>query len=122
MKSYKAEKLFARDAEREIASRERLTRDLLQTGSESVLRIANIPRDLFGISRRGADQRRATATRSTEELESLERSTQRRIEEIQNNRVISERERADRILRINQELAERKADIEINYAAQIAGD
>ena len=111
---------FARDAERQIADRERITRDLLQTGVETVPRIANIPRDLFDLSRGGADQRRAAAARSTEELESLERSSQRRIEEIQNSRELSERERANRILQIHQELAERKAEIEINYAAQIA--
>ena len=110
---------FARDAERDIASRERVSGALLQTGVESALGLANIPQDLLGISQGGADQRRAAAERSAEELESIERSAQRRIEEIQNSRELSERERADRILQINQDLAERRADIEASYAARI---
>ena len=64
----------------------------------------------------GLTQRRA----ATAEIEALEVDAQKRIEDIQNNRVLSERERAERLLQITQDLAERRSDIEASHAARIA--
>ena len=109
-----------REAERDRASQARFTGGLLQSGADTAFGLANIPQDLLGISRSGADQRVDAAARATAEIEELERASQRRIEEIQNNQVISEAERAERILQITQDLAERKTDIETSHAARIA--
>ena len=111
---------FARDLERDVASRERVSGGLFQTGVDTAFGLANIPEDLLGISRSGADARVDAAARATAEILELERASQRRIEEIQNNQVLSERERAERILQITQDLAERKTDIEAAHAARIA--
>ena len=110
---------FARDAARDVASRERLTGGLLQSGVGSAFGVTEIPGELFNISQSSAEQRAAAAAQSAAEIESIELSTQRRIEEIQNSREISERERADRILQITQDLSERREDIEASYAARI---
>ena len=111
---------FARDAERDIASRERLSGALFQPGVDTLFGLANIPQDLLGISQSAADQRVDAAARATAEIESVERTAQRRIQEIRENQVISERERSERILQITQDVAERKTEIEATHAARIA--
>lgn len=110
---------FQRDLDREVADRERVSRGLIQTGVESVFGLTEIPTSLLGISESAAEQRLATAEQAASEIESIERSAQRRIEDIQNDRLLGEQQRSERILQIQQDLADRKEDIEANYAARI---
>ena len=111
---------FAADALFSIQDSRRIVNDLSQGIANLAVGATSIPSDLFAISRGGADQRGATAQRASAELEASERTALRRIEEIQRDRELSEQQRADRILKINEELANRRAEIEIGYATRIA--
>ena len=54
---------FARDAEHDAASRERVSGAFLQTGVDTAFGLANIPQDLLGISQENAERRVDAAAR-----------------------------------------------------------
>ena len=110
---------FAQEAEAEVTRRERFRGGAAQVGVGIALDLTNLPFENQLLSESRAEQRGQTAQRALQASEDLQRDAQRRIEDIANQRELSERERTERIIEIQASAARRREDIERSYARRI---
>ena len=110
---------FAQEAEADVARRERFRSSAAQVGVGIALDLTNLPFENQLLTESRAEQRGQTAQRALQASEDLQRDAQRRIEDIANQRELSERERTERIIEIQASAARRREDIERSYARRI---
>ena len=111
---------FAEDLNREALGRQRFSRNALETGTGIAFDLTEIPIQQLQLGARAADQRGGVGRQASAAFADVQRDLARRIEEIENTRELSARERAERITEIQRAAAQRREDIEISAARRIA--
>lgn len=111
---------FGRDLDRiveqEQQRRERLAEAFVGIGFSAL----EIPSQIFDINRGGAESREQTSQGAISQIETLERDLQRRIDEIRESGVLSERDRQERITKLLEAAEQRRTDIQIEHSRRIS--
>ena len=105
--------------ERQVLDEERIRGSLRDVAANALATSAEVPVLGFNIRREGAQQRLQVAQRASQELQRVETDLQNRIDEINQNRLLSEQERANAIIEITQRANERKLALEESYNQRI---
>ena len=111
---------FAEDLNREALGRQRFSRNALETGTGIAFDLTEIPIQQLQLGARASEQRGSVGRQASNAFADIQRDLARRIEEIENTRELSARERAERITEIQRAAAQRREDIEISAARRIA--